>query len=359
MRILYVITKSQQGGAQRHVLDLATVFHRDGNLVTVVIGEKSGWLHDRLREVGISIEYVRLQATWNPLTFILYLFDLVRLLNILQPDVIHFHSSHTLIGTRIVRRWFPKMQSIVTVHGLNPSNKLLEYYLRFTLATADQIICVCEYDRNLLAQKKMIALDRAQVIHNGIGTPHFLSPSDARSALNLSQDTFVFGTIARFSFQKNLALLIEAFALGESRSTKLCLIGSGDEEESLKQLVRDRKLTDRVIFARGDVKYLNAFSCFVSSSCYEGFPYSLLEATMAHVPVVATKVGGVSELIEDQKTGRLVPSGDVRALAVAMHDAMEQSSLTQAFATAAFDRVQSEFTHEVMIERIRSLYLSL
>ena len=359
MKLLYVITKADQGGAQRNVLDLAIAFHRTGNIVAIAIGEKSGWLHDRLHEEGIAIEYVRLHATWNPLTFIFYFYDLARLLNIHRPDVVHFHSSHTLIGTRFVRQWFPKMKSIVTVHGLNPSNKLLELYLRFSLATADRVICVCEYDRHLLAQQMNVALDRIQVIHNGIETPNFLSISDARSALHLPQDTFIFGTIARFSFQKNLSLLIEAFAVLESQSTMLCLIGSGNEEKLLKQLVRDRGLTNRVVFAHGDANYLNAFSCFVLSSRHEGFPYSLLEATIAHIPIIATNVGGVSELIVDQKTGRLVPSGNVHALAAAMHDAMEQSALTQTFATAAFDCVQLEFTRETMIEKTRLIYLSL
>ncbi|OGL62917.1 hypothetical protein A3E97_05435 [Candidatus Uhrbacteria bacterium RIFCSPHIGHO2_12_FULL_47_12] len=368
MNILYVITKSSRGGAQQHVRDLAIAFQDQKNTVTVAIGEKGGWLHDQLTERGIGVEYVRLSRTWNPLVFFAYMIDLMRILKNIKPEIVHFHSSHTLIGTWIVRFCFTHIKSIVTVHGLSllypgAAKKWIQaiyaFFLRSVFLSADRVISVCLFDKKILLEQKLVTQNNIEMIHNGVFTPAFFTPEEARMQIGLPLGVTIIGTLARFSYQKNLSFLIESFAAWNHPSALLCLIGSGTEEGMLKQLVRDQGIEDRVFFRQGDATVLKAFSCFVLSSRYEGFPYVLLESALAQVPLIATNVGGVSELIEQNQTGWLIPSSDIPALVQALNDVVFDADRAKRYARAAQARVQSNFMIESMIQKIDRLYQSL
>ncbi len=368
MKILYVITKSERGGAQQHVYDLATAFHQQGNDVCVVIGEQNGWLHDQLQEKGIPTNVVRLVRTWNPFVFFQYLIDLARILTETKPDIVHFHSSHTLPGMWIVRAFFPRTKSVATIHGLSvlyPGasragvQSLYAFFLKSVLWCADRVIFVCQSDRNMLVSRRLVSQEHAEVIYNGIDTPNFLSGEEARQHLGLPNETFVVGTLARFSFPKHLSFLIESFASWNHPGALLCLVGSGSEEQMLRELVQSKGLTDRVLFRSGDATHLKAFSCFVLSSRYEGFPYVLLEAAFAKIPMIATCVGGVPELIEDHKTGRLVSSGDVHALVDAIQDVWLHANQANDLAQRAYERAQNVFTKNQMIQKTNNLYRSI
>lgn len=366
MNILYVITKSERGGAQQHVRDLAIGFHKAGHDVRVAIGEKDGWLSSELRAQSVPVESTRLLHSWNPFVFVIYLFDLFRVIQRVHPDTVHFHSSHTLVGTWIIRLCFPRVRSVVTIHGLSllypgvakkSVQRVYRYFIKIVLACADQVICVCVFDRDILCRMNLVRSDRVIVIHNGIDTPLFLSKTEARSKIGLPQDVIVIGTLARFSFQKNISFLIDAFAAWNHPTARLCLIGSGPEELLLKQRVREKQIEDRVVFHQGDATLLKAFSVYVLSSRYEGFPYTLLEAALADVPIVATDVGGVSELIEQNKTGWLLPSEDRKALIHALQkvislDAQEIHTCVQ----QAHAVVQTTFTRERCLEEVFSTY---
>ena len=366
MNILYVITKSSYGGAQQHVRDLAIGSDLNGDSVMIATGEMSGWLADELMAHAIAITHVRLQRTWNPWMFMLYMVDLVHLVRRTQPDVVHFHSSHTLIGTWVLHLFFSRIQSVVTLHGLSLlyqnaapmwKRRLYLLFLKVVLINADQIICVCEYDRDLLLQLRLIRSDRVSVIHNGVDAPVFLSQMEACARIGLQPDSIVIGTLARFSFQKNISLIIDAFARLNDPVVQLCLIGSGPEEPALKQLVRDLHLADRVVFLEGNATLLKVFSVFVLSSRYEGFPYTLLEAAHAEVPIIATNVGGVSECIQSGVTGTLIPSGDVDALVHAIQDYLLNRKKYLRMGKQASDYVQETFTRENCVNKVRSIYM--
>lgn len=365
MKILYVITKSECGGAQQHVSDLATSFHQQGNDVYVVIGEQTGWLHDQLHQKGISTYHASLVRTWNPLVFFQYMIDLARILKETKPDVVHFHSSHTLPGAWIVRIFFPRIKSVATIHGqsiLYPGaarlwvQSLYALFLKCVLWCADCVIFVSQFDRKTFVSRRLVSQERSEVIYNGIDAPNFLSRDKARHQLGFPKETVVIGTLARFSFPKNISFLIESFASWNHPSAILCLVGSGSEEHMLKDLVQSKGLTDRVVFQKGDATLLKAFSCFVLSSRYEGFPYVLLEAASAEVPIIATRVGGVEELIENDQTGNLIPSGDVRALVDAMQLTVSDIEQMQQYAKNARECVESVFTKKRMIQETARVY---
>lgn len=367
MRILYVITQSERGGAQQHVRDLAIGMREQGNAVAVAIGTE-GWLQDELNDRGIQTERIRLRRTWNPIIFLEYLIDLYVLIKKSKPDFVHFHSSHTLIGTWAVRMCFPSVKSVITLHGLSilyPSAtswvKQWVYvcFLKTVLTCADVVVCVCLFDQRELIRLNLVRRDKSVVIYNGIIPPSFLPQSEARNKLGLGKDQIVIGTLGRFVFQKNAELLVRAFSNVKDKTSQLCLIGHGPQKRALKVLVQQLDLGDRVFFHEGDATLLKAFSFFVLPSRFEGFPYVLLEAALAEVPIVATRVGGVTELIEDNVTGYLVTSNDVDHLTRSVEDALAHPENTLRRVLAAKKRVQDSFSLSRMVKNIEAVYVSL
>ncbi len=373
MNILYVITKAERGGAQQHVRDLAVCL-KSNHHVHVGIGESSGWLFEELRREGIATTFVPLKRGWNPFAFFGFAIQLSQLIWHVQPDIVHLHSSHTLLGAWIVRLFFHPAKSVITLHGLSlladssPSainmvprprfhslaKFIYKIYLSISLRAADSVICVSDADVQIV--KKLFPFVLLQTIHNGIESPAFLSRVDARARLKLSLDAFVIGTLGRFAYPKNQAMLLEAFSKCRNVNAVLCLLGEGPDHDRLIARANDLDIRDRVIFAHGDATLLPAFDLFVLPSLFEGFPYVLLEAALARVPVIATDVGGVSELIIHKKTGLLIEAGDLVRLTQEMDELEAQPETSRMYADAAYDRVLSDFSRERMCKQTVEVY---
>lgn len=170
------------------------------------------------------------------------------------------------------------------------------------------------------------------VIDVELTEPLLLTKEAARSALHLSMDTFLFGHIARLVPNKDQASLIKAFALFKASfdnqfNVKLIIIGKGPLQASLQKLVQEEKLEDNVIFTgflTQVLPYMKAFDCFILSSIQEAFGRVLLEAMIAKLPIIATKVNGIPEVLAD--TGHLVPPKDIAAFARAMQQIYHTST---------------------------------
>ncbi len=156
--------------------------------------------------------------------------------------------------------------------------------------------------------------------------PHLLSRAEARRALNLPQDTFVFGTEGRLVRNKDQATLLQAFTLIKPHcpGAKLIILGIGELEASLKQQITDNGLKDDVIlagFVPNAVNYIRAFDNFVLPSIQEAFGRVLIEAMLAKCPIIATTVNGIPEVMGN--TGILIKPKDPALLANANADHLQ------------------------------------
>lgn len=174
---------------------------------------------------------------------------------------------------------------------------------------------------------KAVGVKNVEIIPNGIDLARFkdLNRDDARKSLGLNNE-FVIMTVARLEKVKGINYLIRAMAAEDLRKInyKLLIIGEGSEGKVLRELVKGLNLGERVAFL-GEVSndkipgYLAAADCFVLPSLKEGFGIVVLEAQAAGLPVVASRVGGILDLIEDGKTGLLVASADAGQVAAAIN----------------------------------------
>jgi glycosyltransferase involved in cell wall biosynthesis len=367
-RILYVITKANWGGAQRYVYDLATSAKEAGNEVLVVSGTE-GVLTRNLREAGIEVKSVAsMKRDVSVLAEIRALYDITRIVRDYTPEVIHGNSSKGGAFAGVAGRLCGVPHIIFTAHGWafnehRPwwQKKLIAFFHWLTVLLSHTTVCVSNAIARDIAGLPFVKT-KLKVIHNGVDAAPLLARSDARTRLapHLTAPFWI-GTIAELHPTKQLPILIKAFAriAQTHKDIALVLIGEGEERKRLEAIAHAENFVSRIHFC-GHVQdassYLSAFDIFTLPSRSEAFSYVLLEAGHASLPVVASNVGGIPEVITNETTGLLVPSRDVDALANALERLLSDETLRGKLAQALHTRVIKEFSKEKMVRETLALY---
>lgn len=201
---------------------------------------------------------------------------------------------------------------------------------------------------------------KVEVLYLGIGDapPVARDRAAIRAELGVREDERLVVTASRLSAQKALPVMFEAVA-GAGTPFVLALLGTGPQEEELRAAAAAHGIGDRVRWLgfRTDVAdYIAAGDVFCLSSVWEGVPLAAQEAILLGVPVVATAVGGMPELVEDAVTGRLVPPRDPAALAAALRQVLASEALRRTFADGARASLQQRFSTERMLDRLATEY---
>jgi len=251
-------------------------------------------------------------------------------------------------------RFFPDRHNFKR-RFINPLLSLVtDHYTAISKSTAD---AVAEYE--YISRKKI------DVIYNGIKSIEgkALNRTELLNELGLSDGYRYIGTISRLEPIKNQAMMIKAFhqSLKEVHDLKLILIGDGAIKNDLLQLVKSLEIEQEVIFTgfiNNPQKYINLFEIFLLSSFSEGTSMTLLEAMSLAVPCVVTDVGGNPEIVENNKTGFIVPSDDYQLLSNAIVDLLQNSNKSKTFGEDGRNKYLSNFTVSQMINKYHKLYLS-
>jgi sugar transferase (PEP-CTERM/EpsH1 system associated) len=284
-----------------------------------------------------------------------------RLLRDLRPAILHSYNLATLEYHPI--SWFAGVRGhFHAEHGRDLSdpkgeNKKYQWLRRLISPFVQRFVAVSDDLNQWLLEKVRLSPKKVQLIYNGINTNNF-NPSAAKSG------SFDFIHVARLSPIKDQATLITAFGLLRQRSTlpcRLLIVGDGPLRMQLQQHVIAAGLTDSVelLGERQDIAFLMQQSqVFVMSSLAEGIPMTVLEAMASGLPVVATAVGGLPELI-DADHGLLVPASSADALAQAMQHYLEQPELVAQQGKICRQRVCEKFSEPAMVSQYLSLYRSI
>ncbi|MDU2063455.1 MAG: glycosyltransferase family 4 protein [Sporomusaceae bacterium] len=368
-KLLYVITTGSLGGAQRHLADLISCLPASYE-VHVALGQ-SGWLGDRLAAAGASLHL--LPELVQPLAMkqdIRTLWELKKLIQTLQPDLIHCHSSKAGFLGRIAGR-FSATPVVFTVHGWAFTEgiswpKRLIYRLAEQIAAAgtSRFICVSDYDRQLGVRAMPGCRHKMLTIHNGVEAQRQLSCSSQNQSGQVARQgngPVRLVMVARFNQQKDQALLLQALAklLKREVLAEVSFVGDGPTLPEATTLAAELGITDQVHFlgARDDVVAILAEQdVFVLASKWEGFPISILEAMRQGLPVIASDVGGVKEAVTDRETGFLTPRGDLTALASRLWELCLNPRLRIQFGQAGRRRYEQEFTLPLMAEKTLQVY---
>lgn len=373
LSILYVITKGSWGGAQRYVYELALEAKAKGYTVCVASGTQ-GELIERLVAAGVPV--VRIPGLARDIRLgadIRALLGLVSLMRQMRPDVVHTNSSKAGFIAASAGRLAFVPRIIFTSHGwawneLRPTwQKLFFKGLHFaTVFVSHTTIAVSEAIRTQalwmpLVQKKI------QVIHLGVSPLAILPRAEARTRIEesvgsaLPASAFWIGSLAELHPTKGLDVLIRAFAVFAQQNTDAVLvcIGGGEDQGRLTALSHMLHIEHRVFFTghiRNGAELLSALDIFVLPSHSEALGYVLLEAGQSSLPVIASNVGGIPEIIQDTQTGLLTPPGDPVALSTALKTLTADSQERNRLGTALHTRVQEEFGIERMLHDTFALY---
>lgn len=389
LKVLYLVTKSNFGGAQRYVFDLASKLHKDGHEISVGFGG-DGTLAKKLNEEGVQTESLSgLARDVDPLRDLRIFIKLIGILRRSSPDVVHLNSSK--IGgiggaaariengrihlTRIFGSVRRPIRIIFTGHGWALNEERPDWQ-RFmiggahwaTIMLAHRTVAVSERTREEVSVLPF-ARNNMSVVYNGIGKLKLLSKTAAREELFgertheiLAQKPLVIGTIAELHKNKGLGYALEGLAQLKKQTAQpfvFVVIGEGEERARLEAQRDGLGLTDSVFFVgfKQDAStLLAAFDIFLFTSTKEGFPYAILEAGNAGLPVVATAVGGIPEVIDDMRSGILIQSKNSGEVARALSYLFDHKERREEFGAAIKERILGRFNIDTMTEETLHLY---
>jgi len=270
-------------------------------------------------------------------------------LRAMEPEIVHLHSRGT--GLRYLVRSATRAPIVLHLHSMRDESKLLAGPVKRKVGSADIVIATSQSVANTTIGLRPI------VVYPGVHVPDSARVDQARALTT----TRILGTACRLVPIKGIVHLLNA--IGRLRlqipDVRLEIAGSGPEEAALQRQVARLGLTDVVRFLGWQKDLESAFArweVFVMSSLDEGFGIAALEAMAFGLPVVATNVGGVSELVEDGRTGRLVVPADSQALAECLSELLLNSELRSRMGSAARNRVRNFFSMDRMVSEIAKIY---
>lgn len=372
-KLLYLITKSNFGGAQRYVFELARHF-KDTYDVEVIVGG-SGTLSKKLKAEGIpTTELPSLIRDVSVFRDIVVFAHLIKLFLTKKPAIIHLNSSKIgglgALAGRICR--VPHI--IFTAHGwAHNENRprwqkaliLISHW--YTVLLTHHTITVADNLRKSLATLPWVGT-KMTTVHNGLDAFPLKTQHEARQHIanivggacsKLDSGTLWIGTLSELHRNKGLDILISAFAELKDKKCALFILGEGEERAHLTKKIEDLGLQDKVFlvgYVEDAKQYLQAFDIFTLTSRTEAFPYVLLEVAQAHVPVLASKVGGIPELITQFETGILTTVGNIKEVREGLRFLIENTDRRASLAHDLHTRVQTSFTEKDMFEKTKSLY---
>jgi sugar transferase (PEP-CTERM/EpsH1 system associated) len=366
LNVTHVVLSLDVGGLERNVVNQVREGQALGQRVSVVCLERPGVLAPRVEALGGEV--VCLDK--RPGLRLSLIGKLGRVFRRLRPDIVHTHQIPTLFYSGPAARCLGRARVVHTEHGLPAfeSSVRARWLGRLSAACCSRFFCLTQEMARVVGRYWIAPRRKVRTIRNGIETARYGEPGGdpaaLRRALGIPGGATVIGTVGRLAEIKRYDLLIRSFARlkRECPNAHLLLVGDGPQEPDLRQLVGGLGVGDCVHFAgyRTNVhEYLHAMDCFALTSSSEGTPQAVLEASVARLPVVASRVGGLPEVIDHGRTGVLFPPGDEDALTRELLGVIQDKERAGRLGEAASLRVQSLYGIGRMAREYHDHYVEL
>ena len=372
LRVLEVM-EATEGGTRRHLMDIVTHLPAGRFQVSVACSTRRDphFLDDvrRMTAMGVRVHEVPMRREIRPIGDMIAFLRLWRIMRRGGFDVVHTHSAKAGFVGRLAGRLAGTPRVIHTPHTfpfeMDVGRLARSYYLRLERMAGrfcDRIVCVCP--SQLALARSVADPARAVLIENGIPPPPLRDTEERlqrRRELGIDPDIPVAAVIGRFTLQKGHDVFIEAArrVAGRLPSARFVLVGDGELRTRLENLILAAGMKERFLLAgtREDAgNLLTAFDVVVLPSLWEGLPYTLLEAMAAARGVVATRVGGMPDVIENGVDGLLVPPKDPAALSEAMTTLLDNAKLRSKMGAHARRTVLNRYDIGQMMGRLAALY---
>lgn len=382
-RVLFIITQSEIGGAQRFLYNLLSRLDKNRYETLVAVGADGGSDIFKLTD-SLDIktnELAHLKRSVSPINDLLAIFEIKKLIKKFKPDTLFLLSSKagfigSLAALNIEVLKYRNIRVIYRIGGWSfndprPKWEKLIWRLLEQLSAKwkDTIVINSKHDLEQAKTFKIKPREKTVLIYNGLDVykMEFLPRNEARLKLfhgitkvDLTSDTIkVIGTIANFYPTKGLKHLVEAAEHFKNKDDVVfVIVGDGQERAELENLIKQKGLQKKVILL-GQIpdahSCLLALDIFVMPSVKEGFPWVVLEAMAAKLPIVATRVGAVPEIIEDGRNGFIVEPAHSEQIVGKIQELLNNEHLRQELGIQAHQTVLFKFPLEKMVKEVESL----
>lgn len=364
-RVTFLITELDSGGAERALVRIATgLASGDWDRSVICLGDR-GELVEPLEDAGIPVTCLGARRVFSPRGLWRATVGLTRELKRQQPAVLQTFLWHANFAGRLAAR---RAHVPHVVSGIRVAERRGRWRLRldrWTEKSVERHVCVSHDVASFSIRESGLDPLKMVVIPNGVDFDHFrdAAPADL-SEFGIPTDATVLLTVGRLDPQKNpLALVRVVGRLASERSNlHLLFVGQGPMETDITRAAVELGVTDRVHLAGWQPNVaglMRAADVFVFASQWEGMPNVLLEAGATGLPIVATRAEGVSEIVEDRVTGRLVDTDDDQSLTTAIAETLRGQSQAGSAAAKLQDIIARDFTWPNVVSRYDSLYRSL
>ena len=372
VRILHV-TATTTGGIGLLLLYLAK--HLDKKKFDVTVAFGPGYMLDgEFFKEGISVYTISTSRKIAPFSIVKGFFQIYRLIKEKRFDIVHSHTSVGGLIGRIAGKLAGVPVVIWSIHGFashEGQNRFKKYFFllieklldKFT----DHYVAVSEALKKEGIQNRILTSNKITVIHNGIELRNYnknFNVIQKKKELGIEMSRTIIGTVTRFEPQKAIHdfLVSVSYVKKTYPDIKVVIAGDGPLRREIEKLINDLKLNDNITLLgwRNDVpEILAVLDIFCQSSLWEGCPMVLLEAMAVGKPIIATNVGGVKEIVEDDNTGILVPPADPKAMGDAIVKLMNNKEKTMKMGMNGRRRAESFFNVDLMLIKYERLYQEL
>ncbi|MFL0362288.1 glycosyltransferase family 4 protein [Pseudobacillus sp. 179-B 2D1 NHS] len=364
MKVLHLITGAETGGSRKHVITLLEQFAQEEAVLALM---QEGPFAEEARAKGIRTEVFTQSSRYD-------LSILKKLVHFIQSEkftILHTHGPRAnLFGIYLKKK--AGIRWVTTVHS-DPSLDFVKSGVKGKVFTALSMYAVKRMDSYFAVSERFkqnlmkLGIDghKIHTVYNGIHFTKETAQPLPRTEWGLTDEDFVMTMVARLHPIKGHTVVFDAMQKMEAaKRPHLLLVGDGPIKQELEQEVEKRQLNSHVHFLgfRSDVDQIYAASNLALLASYsESFPLALLEAANQHVPIVTTDVGGVKELVEEGKTGWIVPVGDPSAYAEALRQAMsrQEEGRLAAMGEILYQYASSHYSLEQLEQQTRALYTKL
>lgn len=359
----------------RHVIDLVRTLPQTGWEVAAVLAPEDDRLGAAVSDAGAEFVAVPMADRLDPLADRHTEHLLEAELSRLAPDVVHMHSNKAaLLGTRALRKAQRRPATVFSAHNVPSFEKGNPLYrwagrraLRDVGRAADRTIAVSMYLASRLIEDAGFDAGKVDVVHNGVDVDAIeaaVAGADRaalRRSVGIPEDACVIGTMGRLVADKGVDVLLAAQGSLEGRHEELwtLVIGDGPDEQRLRAVAEQHRIADRVAFlgfVDDPYPWFAAMDCAAIPTLQEAFGMAALEALAAGVPVIASDVGGVPEIVTDSVDGMLVPPGQSAAWAHTITFVLMDAQLRERLAVQGPRTARSRFSLSHMAECTAAVY---
>jgi glycosyltransferase involved in cell wall biosynthesis len=383
VRVLRLIARLNMGGPALHVSYLTEGLADRGYETTLAAGSLArgeSSMSFVAEELGVDVRTIaQLHREISPLYDPLSVARIVRLIKRVQPHILHTHTAKAGAVGRIAALLAGDARPPVVVHTFH--GHVLRGYFdpvttsffrgleRSLAATTTRLVAVSPEVRDDLVRLGVAPPEKFSVIRLGIDLDRRITSStddgtELRRLFGVPPDAFVVGWIGRMTAIKRVPDILRAFRrlLDRGVEARLCLVGDGPDRESVEEHARDLDIAKKTLFVgyQHDVApYYAFFDAFVLTSANEGTPVVVIEALAGCCPAVATRVGGLPDVVDDGVDGFLVPVGDPELTAAALETLARDPDLRARMGSAGRERVVPQYRVDRLVDDVDRLYREL